>query len=186
MGAPGSQNWSAMLDGAVNILRDEGHAALTSRRVAEVIGVKQRLIYYYFKTMDELIVETFRRLSERELKRLNAARHAALPLRELWSVCIHTTDARLVSEFMALASRISGLTQEVVHFIEESRSIQMDAIVAAIQRSGVKMTSGPAGMALIATSVALTLTRENELGVTSGHAEALAMMEAFIHGVEPA
>lgn len=66
MGPPGSDIWHSMLDGAVAILRDEGHAALTSRRVAEQIGVKQRLIYYYFRTMDDLIVETFHRLSERE------------------------------------------------------------------------------------------------------------------------
>ena len=54
-----------MLDGAEVILRDEGYGALTSRRVAECINVKQRLVYYYFKTMDDLIVETFRRLSLR-------------------------------------------------------------------------------------------------------------------------
>src|SRR3989442_11076547 len=93
MGPPGSDNWHAMLDGAEAILRDEGHAALTSRRVAEQIGVKQRLVYYYFHTMDDLIVETFRRLSDRELNRLRAARESELPLRKIWDVCVHTTDA---------------------------------------------------------------------------------------------
>jgi len=31
MGPEGSDNWHAMLDGAEAILREEGHAALTSR-----------------------------------------------------------------------------------------------------------------------------------------------------------
>ena len=70
MGQPGAPNWEAMLDGAEAILREEGYGALTSRAVAERIGVKQRLVYYYFHTMDDLIVATFRRLSTRELKRL--------------------------------------------------------------------------------------------------------------------
>ena len=66
MGPKGSPIWSSMLDAAEVILCEEGYGALTSRRVAERIGVKQRLVYYYFRTMDELIVETFRRLSSRE------------------------------------------------------------------------------------------------------------------------
>ena len=48
-----------MLDSAEDILREEGYGALTSRRVAERLGVKQRLVYYYFRTMDDLIAETF-------------------------------------------------------------------------------------------------------------------------------
>ena len=73
MGPPGSENWHAMLDGAEDILREEGHAALTSRRIADRIGVKQRLVYYYFRTMDDLIVEMFHRRSEMELTRLREA-----------------------------------------------------------------------------------------------------------------
>src|ERR1700743_1817780 len=105
MGTPGSANWHAMLDGAESVLREEGYAALTSRRIAEVIGVKQRLVYYYFQTMDDLIVETFRRLSIRELERLRAAAASERPIRELWNICIHTSDAPLISEFTALANR---------------------------------------------------------------------------------
>lgn len=186
MGPSGSENWHAMLDGAEAILRDEGHAALTSRRVAERIGVKQRLVYYYFRTMDDLIVETFGRLSKRELQRLRAARETGMPLRKIWDVCIHTTDARLVSEFMALAHRIDGLAKEVIHFVEESRAIQIEALAAAIKRSNAKASSvSPAGLALLATSVALSLTREDDLGIRTGHAEVMAVIEKFLSEVEP-
>ena len=41
MGPVGSDNWHAMLDGAEAVLRDEGHAALTSRRIAERIGMRR-------------------------------------------------------------------------------------------------------------------------------------------------
>src|SRR5688572_12242868 len=112
MGPTGSENWHAMLDGAEDILREEGHAELTSRRVAERVGVKQRLVYYYFSTMDDLIVETFRRLSTRELDRLKEISKGDQPLREIWEVSSRSTDARLISEFMALANRIDDLKQE--------------------------------------------------------------------------
>jgi AcrR family transcriptional regulator len=64
MGPVNSATWSLLLDGAENILKEEGYASLTSRRIAERVGIKQQLTYYYFRTMDELMVEAFRRLSK--------------------------------------------------------------------------------------------------------------------------
>jgi AcrR family transcriptional regulator len=185
MGPPGSENWHAMLDSAEAILRDEGHAALTSRRVAERTGVKQRLVYYYFRTMDDLIVETFRRSSERELARLQEAAATESPLREIWNVCIHTADARLISEFMALATRIEGLKGEVTSFIEASRAIQVAALSAALRRTPNASPLPPSCLALIATSIALSLPREEQLGVRSGHSEMTKMIDEFLSIVEP-
>jgi AcrR family transcriptional regulator len=185
MGPAGSANWHAMLDGAEDILREEGYAALTSRAVAERIGVKQRLVYYYFATMEDLIVETFRRLSVRELERMRGLLATRQPLRELWDVCIHTADARLISEFMALANRSAGLKAEVVAFIEESRAIQVQALAAAFGAKGRHGSLAPVGLALLATSVGLSLTREAELGMSMGHAEVAAAIGAFLSEMEP-
>ncbi|MEO6716106.1 MAG: TetR/AcrR family transcriptional regulator [Novosphingobium sp.] len=185
MGPVGSENWSAMLDAAEAILREEGHAALTSRSIAERISVKQRLVYYYFRTMDDLIVALFERLSIRELQRLTDAREAEYPLRAIWDICIHTTDARLISQFMALANRIQGLRQEVIKFIEESRAIQVELIRAACQRTPGAAGLAPEGLAIIASSVALSLTRERQLGTISGHAQIEAMIEKFLELTEP-
>jgi AcrR family transcriptional regulator len=184
MGPEGSTNWHAMLDGAEDILREEGYAALTSRNIAERIGVKQRLVYYYFQTMDDLIVAMFRRLSVRELERSRQALKSNRPLREIWDVCIHTSDARLISEFMALANRIDELKTEVVNFIEESRALQVRALSAAFKRKS-KGRIPPVGLALLAASVALSLNREGELGIKSGHREIKAAIDAFFSEVEP-
>lgn len=185
MGAPGSANWHAMLDGAESVLREEGYAALTSRRLAEYIGVKQRLVYYYFQTMDDLIVETFGRLAVREIERLREAASSKRPLREIWDVCIHTSDARLIAEFMALANRIKKLRAEVIRFIEESRAIQVSALSAALKRRSKGHSIPAAALALLATSVALSLTREAQLGVTVGHREIIGVFEDFLSEAEP-
>lgn len=185
MGPPGSENWHAMLDGAEDILREEGHAALTSRRIAERIGVKQRLVYYYFRTMDELIVEMFRRSSERDLQRLKNASSSGLPLRELWDICVNAHDARLISEYMALANRIEGLRVEVIKFIEESRTIQIGAITSAIQRKSISSPIPAPGIAIIASSLALALSREAQLGVELGHPEIASVIEGYISSLEP-
>ena len=43
----------------------------------------------------------------------------------------------------------------------------------------------PAAVAIIATSVALTLTRERQLGTQSGHEAVLALFERFLASIEP-
>ena len=185
MGPVGSANWHAMLDAAEATLLEEGYGALTSRRIAERVAVKQRLVYYYFHTMDELIVETFRRMALRELERMRRTLEGPSPLRELWDVCIHTTDSRITSEFMALAYRNADLRREVTSFIEESRAIQAAAIRLAMDRSGQSSELDAEALALLATGVALAMTREAALGVTTGHALAIARIEALIDRLEP-
>ncbi len=185
MGPAGSANWLAMLDAAEAVLLEEGYGALTSRRVAERVGVKQRLVYYYFQTMDDLIVETFRRMSRRELDRMRGLLECATPIRELWDVCIHTTDSRLVSEFMALAHRIEGLRREVTLFIEESRRIQAQAVERALPQGQGLAPLDCDGLALLASGVALALTREQSIGVSLGHGSLLAWIGNFLAKVEP-
>ena len=184
MGPVGSENWHAMLDGAEAVLREEGHAQLTSRRIAERIGVKQRLVYYYFATMDDLIIELFRRLSVRDLARLREALATDCPLREIWNVCIHTADGRLITEFMALAHRIPGLREEVTHYIAESRAIEVGALEAALRRTPAASKLPPTALAIFATSVALTLIRERQLGIETGHAEVIGVIEGFLGKTE--
>ena len=185
MGPVGSVNWHAMLDAAEATLLEEGYGSLTSRRIAERVGVKQRLVYYYFQTMDELIVETFRRMAQRELERMQKTLEGDMPVRQLWDVCIHTTDSRITSEFMALAYRNEDLRFEVVKFIEESRRIQAEAAARSIARAQVASPLDADGLALLATGVALSMTRESALGVTKGHASLIAMVEDFLDRIEP-
>lgn len=184
MGPPGSENWHAMLDAGEDILREEGHAMLTSRRIAERVGVKQRLVYYYFRTMEDLIVAMFRRSSERDLQHLKDVVVSPKPLRQLWEICFNSQDARLISEYMALANHIPDLRAEVIRFIEESRAIQVQAIAEAPQSRPSATRMSPAALALIATSLGLSLNREEQLGVQSGHAEIKAILREALTDLE--
>jgi len=186
MGSIDSAMGESMLDAAEEILKEEGYAALTSRRIAEYVGIKQRLLYYYFHTMDEVVRETFRRLSKRELARLESAIASDRPLHEVWEVCVNTSDSRLVSEFVALANRSEGLREEVVHFIEESRAMQNRALKRAMSNNDA-MSDYPSAevVAFIGTSLALALNREASLGINKSHAQVKKAIEQFFNALEP-
>lgn len=174
-----------MLNAAEEILREEGYAALTSRRVSEVLGVKQRLLYYYFRTMDDLLQETFKRLSIRELTRLREALASERPLHEVWDICINTSDARLISEYMALANRNEGVREEVIDFIDESRKIQIAALRKAMAKNGtLDQALPPEVIAFMGTSIALALNREASLGITKGHHATKKVIKEFFAGLE--
>lgn len=185
MGPPGSANWVAMLDGAEAVLREEGYAALTSRRVAERIGVKQRLVYYYFHTMDALIVETFRRHAAREMEKLRAAAASDQPLRRIWAGRFEGRDTRLISEFTALGNRIEPLRHEVIGFIEETRAIHVAALAAAMARHPDAVGVPPVALAILANGTALTLGGEATLGMRTGHAEVRALIDGLLDRLEP-
>ena len=59
MGPETSETRMALLDATERVLRSEGYAAVSSRRIAQEAGLKQQLVYYYFHTMDELLLATF-------------------------------------------------------------------------------------------------------------------------------
>jgi AcrR family transcriptional regulator len=186
MGSVDSAKAESMLDAAEVILRDEGYAALTSRRVAEYLDVKQRLVYYYFRTMDDLILATLKRLSSRELDRLKAASSSDRPLHEIWNVCINTVDARIVSELMALANHTEGMRSEVISFVEKSRSLQVAALKRALATTNTeKFNVNPEALAIIGSSLVLTLNAEALLGVDKGHAAVKKMIKNFFDTIEP-
>lgn len=169
-----------MLEAAEAILREEGYGALTSRTIAERIGVKQRLVYYYFHTMDDLIVETFRRGAGREREQLAEALRSDQPARKIWNLYADTADTRLISEFMVLANRIEPLRLEVKSHIEKSRAMQVDALTKALKAAKSRSTLPPVAAAIFAISVTLLLNRELKIGVRAGHAELMSVVNAFI------
>ncbi len=68
IGAPDAKNRGVLLDTAEQLMIEEGYAAVTSRRVASEAGLKPQLVHYYFRTMEELFLELFRRRAEAGLR----------------------------------------------------------------------------------------------------------------------
>ena len=76
---------SDLIEATARVMRDDGYAAATSRRVAAEAGVKQALVYYYFPTMDDLFVEVLRAGAEASLDDMRAALTNDDPLGALWT-----------------------------------------------------------------------------------------------------
>ena len=178
MGPTDSATSNALLDAAERVLRNEGYGAASSRRIAEEAGVKQQLVYYYFRTMDELLLACFRRRTERALAKLEHDAASENPVRAIWNTLSNASDGKLSFEFMALANHHEGIRAEVARFVSESRRIEAKAIARLQARTGIAPGPvPPAAAAFLLSAVSLMLGREAATGIDEGHKEMRTVLE---------
>ena len=132
MGTESSASRSALMDAVEAVMRKEGYAALTARRVARKCDLNYQLVFYYFGSMDELILATYRRHIERVRVAMEEALGSRHPLHEYWSVHSDQQDAVLNMEFMAMSNHNEIIRAETVQFGEEMRRINLEKIAPAI------------------------------------------------------
>jgi AcrR family transcriptional regulator len=178
MGPQDSATSNALLDATERVMRNEGYGAATSRRIAAEAGVKQQLVYYYFRTMDELLLATFKRRTERALARLEEDVAAELPIQAIWRNMSAMTDGKLAFEFVALANHHDGIREEVARFMTASRRLEAKAITRQFGEKNIDSgPCSPTAAAFIMYSLALVLRREAATGITEGHADVMAFMD---------
>jgi TetR/AcrR family transcriptional regulator len=185
IGGPDAKNRGVLLDAAEQLMLEDGYAAVTSRRVADRAGLKPQLVHYYFRTMDEMFIEVFRRRATQGLDALAVALQSDQPLWALWEFGTNPEATQLTMEFMGLANHRKALRTEIAYYAERFREQQVGAMTAAIRRYGVEVADVPPVVwALFATSVSQVLVLERALGMTNGHAEMLAFCEEWLRRFE--
>jgi AcrR family transcriptional regulator len=185
IGAKDSKTRARLVDAAEALLLEEGYAAVSSRRVAARAELKPQLVHYYFRTMDDLFIEVFRRRAERDLPRFEEAIAADGSLRNLWRLNADPRGARFTTEFMALANHRKAIRAEIARYAERFRAAQLDALTAAFAARGVTDDQMPPIAALLLmTGLSQVLALEGALGVTDGHDATLEFIEHAIDRLE--
>jgi AcrR family transcriptional regulator len=164
IGTADSKTRAQLLDAAELLLLDEGYAAVTSRRVAAKAGLKPQLVHYYFRTMDDLFLEVFRRRADENLARAERAIAADGSLRVLWQLHDDPRGARFNIEFVALANHRKAIRTEIARYAERFRATQLEAVSAALGKIGIGDEELPPVVALlIMTGVTQVLALEDAL-----------------------
>ena len=188
IGGPDAKNRGVLLDAAEQLMLEDGYAAVTSRRVAERAGLKPQLVHYYFRTMDEMFIEVFRRRAKQGLDAQAQALESAQPLWALWDFGTDPASTQLTMEFMGLANHRKALRAEIAFYAERFREQQVAGdYQGAPPRYGYEVADVPPVVwAVFATSVTQVLVMERALGMSAGHAEMLAFCEEWLIRLEGA
>jgi TetR/AcrR family transcriptional regulator len=178
LGLNTSATRTALIQAAIEVIKEEGYAALTSRRVAEKLGLKQQLVHYYFRTMDDLVAAAIRESGDQVLGRIARAAASEEPLRALWELVTDLKAVLFTIEVAAMANHHSSIRAETVRYAEQTRKMTAEIIGPYLERRGISKTLAPVAVMLVMTAVGGLLTREKMFGMAVGHRE----IEAFIDG----
>lgn len=180
-GSTDSATRTKLLDAAEKLLRQEGYAAVTSRRVGNEAGVKPQLVHYYWSSMDDLFIEIFRRRAEQNLARFEQAIAADGSLRNLWRMNLDPRGAQFTIEFVALANHRKAIGGEIAKYATRFRVAQLEALRNALKMAGVEQDElSPTTILLLMTGLSQILALEQGFGFSEGHAEVLAEIDAWL------
>lgn len=176
MGVEGSAKRTCFVDAAEAILRDVGYLGISAREVAAKAKLKTQLLYYYFRTMDDVILAVVRRINERRLERFKVALTAPDPMQALWELNSDPAGAALSAELTSIAIHRETIRAEIVRSAEQFRALQVKAVARLLAHRN-EAEYPAAGIVLIAAALGRTLVHESALGLTLGHAEARKIIE---------
>ena len=170
-----------LIESTARIMRDEGYAAATSRRVAAEAGVRQALVYYYFPTMDDLFVEVLRSGAEAALDAMRSTLTDDDPLRALWLMNSDSRMTGLNTEVMALANHRKAIRAELAAYAERVRDIETAAVTVVLRANGVDLGDyPPVAISMLIAQTARSLCNESAVGVTRGHDELRTFVERLM------
>ena len=176
---------TAILDATEQIMREEGYAAVSSRKIAAKAGLKSQLVHYYFRSMDDLFMALFQRVEEQHFQRLTQAIASKKPLRTLWKISIDAGGPWLSKEFIALATHRENLRQEIARGAERTRHIYAAVVSRVLEERGLEQSAWPPiVLSILLDGASRLINSETALGTSAGHQETIAFIEHFLDQVE--
>jgi TetR/AcrR family transcriptional regulator len=181
VGGKDSRTRAQLLDAAEKLMLEEGYAAVTSRRVGREAGIGSQLVHYYFRTMDDLFLEVFRRRAEEGFAQFETVITAQPTLRTIWKSLSAGPGSKFNLEFVALANHRKAIRAEMASYAERFRTMQLAAISSIVaERDALPDGMTPEVVLVAMAGVAQLIALERALGVTGGHEPTLAFVERYL------
>jgi AcrR family transcriptional regulator len=174
----------ALLDAAERLLVDVGHAGVTTRRLAEEASVNHGLVHYYFGSIENLLVRTLERFTERLVERQRAMYAADVPFIEKWRTAMRylvEEDVRYEKvwlELQALAWNRPEMGERLVHVNAEWRAVLAEAFARPREELGIDMPLEALVSLVVTFNIGIIV--ERLAGITTGHAQLLEWIDAFL------
>ena len=181
VGAETSATRVLILDATEQLIREEGYAAVSTRRVAAKAGIKPSLVHYYFTTTDDLLLALARRGADDSDRMIEAALNSVDPVRALWRFLMDPSRIPIALEFMAMANHRKVVRAHMAEHVQAMREREVEIFTRVLgERLAVSGEISPAGLSVVLAGISRALVMEGGLGVSTGHAEARAFVERWL------
>jgi AcrR family transcriptional regulator len=157
---------AALVEAAIEALRDTGFAGASAREIAGRTGYSQALIFYHFGSVTDLLLAALDEVSDRRMDAYrglleNATSVAALAesARSIFIQDLDSGHVRVLVEMITAAHAVPGLGQQVAERLRPWRELAEDAMRHVLGRSAAARLLPPseAAHALVAGFLGLEL-----------------------------
>lgn len=170
-----------ILDATERVMVAEGYAAVSSRRVAQEIGVNAATIHYYYPATDDLFIALHERMTRQQLAGLEEVLADPDPLGALWRFQSNWSQSALGVEFIALSNHRKSIQAVLADITDTARAAQAEKLARVVARAGVDPSVvSPLALTTILIAVARALANEERVGITSGHDEVRAAVDRVL------
>jgi AcrR family transcriptional regulator len=167
-----------ILDATERLMIEDGYAAVSSRRVAQEIGLNAATVHYYYPTTDDLFVALHQRMTDRQLEELGKVLASADPLEAFWKFQSGWAQTALGVEFLALSNHRKSIRDLLAGSTDHARTAQAERLGHALGRaSAAPAILPPIALATILVAVGRLLSSEERVGITQGHEEVRSFVE---------
>jgi AcrR family transcriptional regulator len=175
-----------ILDTTERVMVDEGYAAVSSRRIAQELGINAATVHYYYPTTDDIFIALHKRMTERQLAEFEQVLTADDPLLALWEFQSGWAQSALGVEFLGLANHRKSIRDVLADTTASARDTQTIALSRIAGQSAIDPAIlPPIALTTILIAVARTLTNEERVGITQGHREVRAFMTWALTRLRP-
>jgi AcrR family transcriptional regulator len=175
---------TALLDAAERLLVDVGYAGITTRRLAEEAGLNHGLVHYYFGSIENVLIRTLERFTQRLIERQRAMYATDIPFIEKWRTAMRylvEDDVRYEKvwlELQALGWNHEELRDRLTAVEAEWRAVLTDAFAQPREELGLGIPLDALVSLVVTFNLGIIIERLS--GITTGHEELLAWIDAFL------
>jgi AcrR family transcriptional regulator len=174
----------ALLDAAERLLVEVGYSGITTRRLAEEAGVNHGLVHYYFGSIENVLVRTLERFTERLTERQRELYAAERPFIDKWRTAMRylisedVTYEKVWLELQALAWNRPDLQEPLARVDAEWRAVLLEAFAEPHRELGIEMPLDALVSLVMTFNIGIMVERLG--GVETGHAELLDWIDGWL------
>jgi AcrR family transcriptional regulator len=178
-----------LLDAAERLLVEVGYAGVTTRRLAEEAGVNHGLVHYYFGSIENVLIRTLERFTQRLIARQREMYASPdVPFIDKWRTAMRYLVAEDVTyekvwyELQALSWNRPELRERVAHVDGEWRAVLTEALAGPRERYGIEMPLASLVSLVVTFNEGIILERLS--GVETGQQELLDWIDGWMEDKE--
>lgn len=173
-----------MLDAVQDLLVEQGYGAVTSRKIGERAGVTHQTVFYYFGSLDDLLLALIARNAADFQERLDLALRDEHPLWALWNIARDRESGVIELQLKAMAVHNPAVRQAMSKNLETFRTKAIAALSSAIGDRWPQEAHMATALALMIESLGRYMVLDEAMTISAGHAPTIEFVERFMKEIE--